>query len=96
MKSFDQSDDAFIQMAVDDLHRPELIKITARKRTILFWCAMLITVCALVIIFAETSGKPHGSGVAGVAFAGVAMSWMLVIRCESDLRLLKMVEKLKK
>ena len=95
MKSFDKADDTFIQMAVDDSRRPELIKETSRKRTILFWCAVLITVCALLMIFVETNAKAHNSGIAGVEFTVAAMTWMQVLKIESDLRLLKLVEKLK-
>jgi hypothetical protein len=94
MKSFDKADEAFIQMAVDDSSRPELIKETSRKRTIIFWCAVLISVCALGMIFAEINAK-KASGVAGVEFAVAAMTWMQVLKIESDLRLLKLIEKLK-
>jgi hypothetical protein len=99
MKSFDRADDAFIETAVDDVRRPDLIKSTARRRTIMFWCAVVITVCALGIMFATMSDKNHnsaGGGVAGVEFGVAVMTWMQVFKCESDLRLLKLVDKLKK
>jgi hypothetical protein len=46
------------------------------------------------MIFAEINAKKD-SGVAGVEFAVAAMTWMQVLKMESDLRLLKLVEKLK-
>ena len=90
MKSFAKADDAFIQAAVDDSRRQELIKCTARRQTIMFWCAVVISVCAVLMIF-----NAHNSGSAGVEFAVAAMTWMQVFKCESDLRLLKLVDKLK-
>jgi len=91
MKFFDKADDAFIQAAVDDSRRPELIKNTMRRQTIMFWCAVVISACALLMIIGA-----HNSGSAGVEFAVAAMTWMQVLKCESDLRLLKLVDKLKK
>jgi len=99
MKSFDRADDAFIQAAVDDVRRLELIKSTARRRIIMFWCAVVITVCALGMMIAAMNDKnrnPAGAGAAGVEFGVAAMTWMQVFKCESDLRLLKLVDKLKK
>ncbi|HZF02009.1 MAG TPA: hypothetical protein VE344_08955 [Methylomirabilota bacterium] len=99
MKSFDQADDAFIAMAVDETRRPDLIKNTSRRRTIIFWCAVVITVCALGMMIAAINDKNHNSargGVVGVEFAVAAMTWMQVFKCESDLRLLKLIDKLQK
>lgn len=96
MNSFDKADDAFIQAAADDTMRPALIKSTARRRTLLFWCAVVITLCALGMIFAELNNRANNSEVAGVEFGVAVMTWMQVFKCESDLRLLKLVEKLKK
>ena len=65
----------------------------------MFWLAVVISVCALVIMIAAISDKNHNStgfGVGSVDFTVAVMSWMQVIKCESDLRLLKLVENLKK
>jgi hypothetical protein len=95
MKSFDKADDAFIQAAVDDSRRPELIASMARRRTMVFWAAVISSVCALAIMFIEITGKAHISGMSGAVFFYVsAMNWMQVMKCDSDLRLLKMVDKL--
>jgi hypothetical protein len=94
MKSFDKADNAFIQAAVDDTSRPDLIASTARRRTIVFWGAVITTVCALAVLFIEASGKTHNSGMGPVFFTIAAMNWMQVMKCESDLRLLKMVDSL--
>jgi len=90
MKTFNKADDAFIQAAVDDSRRPELIKSTIRKQTIMLCCAVVISACALFMIF-----NAHNSGSAEIEFAVAAMTWMQVLKCESDLRLLMLVDKLK-
>jgi hypothetical protein len=95
MKSFDEHEEAFVQEAVDDSLRPELIKSLSRKRTFLFWCAMLMTVCALVVMFAEFYSKTGKPGFGGVEFAFALGVWMQVLKLENDLRLLRLVEKLK-
>jgi hypothetical protein len=96
MKSFDRADDAFIQAAVDDARRPELIRNTSCRRTKMFWGAMIISACALGIFFIEATGKTHSPELTGTMFFVAAMNWMQVFKCESDLRLLKLVDKLKK
>jgi hypothetical protein len=91
MKSFDLADDTFIKAATDDSRRPDLIEKTVHRRTRLFWCAIVVSVCAFFDV--------HNSGTDGVLaaqFAIVAMMWWQVFKCESDLRLLKLVDKLKK
>jgi hypothetical protein len=95
MKSFDKADDAFIQAAVDNTRRSELIRNTSYRRTKMFWGAVIITACALVIFFIEATGKTHSPELPGAMFFVAVMNWMQVFKCESDLRLLKLVEKLK-
>jgi len=99
MKSFDKADDAFISAAIDDARRPELIKTMSRRRNIIFWLAVVISVCALVIMIAAISDKNHNStgfSVGCLEFTVAVMAWTQVFKCESELRLLKLVEKLKK
>jgi hypothetical protein len=98
MKILDKADDKFIQEAVDDKCRPWLIKETSRRRTMLFWCAVLVNVCAIAVIIFAMNDKfhnPAGAGVVGIMCAVAAMQWMQVLKNDSDLRLLKLVEKLK-
>ncbi len=99
MKFLDRADDKFIQEATDDKYRPWLIGQTSRRRTIMFWCSVVISVCALGMMVVAINDKHHNStgfGVAGLEFTVAAMTWMQVFKCESDLRLLKLVDKLKK
>jgi hypothetical protein len=94
MKSYDQYDEWFVQTAVDDSLRPELIKLLSRKRTTTFWLAIGISLSALGLMFLEavTTKNPV---VIAVQFFVTAMSWMLVLKFENDLRLLRLVEKLR-
>jgi hypothetical protein len=99
MKSSDEADDTFAQTAADDSRRPELIKETSRKRTGLTWCAVLMSVCAFILMIlgmiSEIYGKSNIPSIAVVEFFLAALIWMQVLKTESDLRLLKLVEKLK-
>ncbi len=101
MKFYDEADEIFIQKAADDSRRPELIKETSRKRKVLTWCAVLWSVCAFIqMILGMISGiyglsHNFSASAAGWNFFMAAMIWMLVLKCETDLRLLKLVEKLK-
>ncbi len=61
----------------------------------MFWLAVVISVCALLILFIETTEKTHNFGIGGVEFTVAVMSWVQVMKCESDLRLLKLVDRLK-
>ena len=99
MKFLDRADDKFIQAATDDSRRPELIKETSRRRTIMFLLAVVISGGALLMMCAAVSDKNHnpiGGIVAAIEFTVAAMTWMQVFKCESDLRLLKIIEKIKK
>lgn len=96
MKDFDEADNVLIEMAVDDSRRQVAIKNLTRKRKHFFWCAAFFTVCLSVIGFSEVCGKTQNSGFVAMDAFAAAMTWMGVFNCQSDLRLLKLVEKLKK
>jgi hypothetical protein len=91
MKFFARADDRFIERGADDSQRQLAILQLSKKRTGAFWLAAFLGVCTFVMAFAP--GDRLGAGV-GIGLAA-AIQWMLVIKYESDLRLLMMVGKLK-
>jgi len=60
-----------------------------RKRRLLFWCAVVTTLCAVGASFA---GRNSGGSAALGLVAGI--HWILVFKYESDLRLLMMIRRL--
>jgi hypothetical protein len=92
MKLFQRTDDEFIGMGADSARRPAAIQNLTWRRALMFWCAVVCTLSAFVCFFVAGSGS-HGEGPA--AFVACVM-WIQVMKLESDLRLLKMVEALRK
>jgi hypothetical protein len=84
---FKRYDEQFQRTATDPLRRRAAIGDNSRRRTILFWCALVSSVCAVVGSF---TGK---SAMAGLYFAA-AVQWGICFKCESDLRLLGAIERL--
>ena len=91
MKLFKREDTEFVEQGTDDSRRPAAIRHLAQKRTSLFWCALVTTLCALAIFVI-----PSGNSVVGAAIGfAAAIHWILVLKYESELRLLRIVGKLK-
>ena len=86
---FKKQDEDFDEMAADPVRRRAKIADLSWRRT---W----IGCCALVIMFAAVAEMWSGGkeAIAG-AFAG-AISWGTFIKYESDLRLLRVIERLEK
>ena len=84
---FKRYDEQFERTSTDPLRRREAISDVSLRRTILFWCALVSSVCATVGSF---SGK---SAMAGLWFAA-AVQWSICFKFESDLRLLRVIERL--
>ena len=84
---FKRYDEQFERTAADPLRRRVAIGDLSQRRTILFWCALVIFVCAIVGSF---SGK---SAMAGLWFAA-AVQWSICFKFECDLRLLRVIERL--
>ena len=84
---FKKDDEQFERTAADPLRRRAAIGDLSRRRTILFWCALVSSVCAIVGSF---SGK---SALAGLWFAA-AVQGSICFKFESDLRLLRVIERL--
>ncbi|MEK7684714.1 MAG: hypothetical protein AAB466_04775 [Verrucomicrobiota bacterium] len=94
MKSFEREDIQFVEQGVDDLQREAAIGHLIRKRRLLFWSAVVMTLSAVTLFFTGFfTGRSSGGGT-GFGFAA-AIHWMLVFKYESELRLLMMIRRLK-
>ena len=87
---FIKQDEAFDQMAADPTRRRMAIVSLSWRRDIMFWAATGMTLCALAIFFMSLQ---HDRGSAAVGFAA-AVQWMLLFKFESELRLLRTIERL--
>ncbi len=87
---FARQDEQFDRMAADPARRRAGIADLSLRRSVLFCCAVVMTLCALMVFFG--SNRTSGGGAA-IGF-GSATMWMLVFKFESDLRLLRVVERL--
>jgi len=86
---FKKQDEAFDETAADPGRRRAKIADLSWRRTLIGCCALVVNLAALVGVW---SG---GRGVAGGVLAA-ALMWGIFIRHESDLRLLRIVERLQK
>jgi len=78
----------FEQTATDPTRRHAAIADFTKRRAILFCCALVITAGALAMYFA---GTRNSSSLILECFAAF-MSWIVVIRIGSHLRILKLLE----
>ena len=81
-------------MAADPGRRRAAIADLSKRRTILFWCATLITVCA--VLSACASGMAGKPAVSSALLLCAALEWIVVFKFDSDLRLLQVIEKLQR
>ena len=95
MKSFSRADNEFIDAAADDSRRHAKIEEITQRRSQFHWLAWGMTACALLFVIADIFSEQRNSGAMAPFFFAAAIQWMQVFKCESDLRLLKLVEKLK-
>jgi len=84
---FTKSDLSFDEIAADPVRRRAKIVELSRSRTLFFWCFITASIGALFCIW---TGRASGSILAAALLYGV------VVRLESDLRLLRVVERLQK
>ncbi len=87
---FTKSDKKFDQIAADPARRRDAIARYATQRNITGICAMMIAACAILEIL---TGRE--SAAAGVFFAAT-VNWIICIKADSDLRLLKVIDRLEK
>ena len=78
----------FEQAAADPSRRRVAIADYTKRRAILFCCASLITGCALAMFFTATRSSFSPVVESFAAF----MSWFVVLRVSSTLRVLKLLE----
>ena len=83
---------------MDDTTRQLLIRGLTRQRNLFQIIAMVSTAIALVSLGVCAFGKPNLSGVGVLAtmFFCATTQWILTFKYESELRLLKLVDKLRK
>ena len=84
---FTKSDERFDQMAADPTCRRIWIDYFSKLRTIFFWLAIAMSVIAIVSTW---------NGKASEVILVTAIIWSIYIKFESDLRLLRVIERLQK
>ena len=88
---FTNQDMQFDVTATDPARRREAIASLSWRRDMMFWCAAGVTLCALATFFMSLqSPRPAAAAIGFLA----AVQWMLLFKFESDLRLLRVIERL--
>jgi hypothetical protein len=82
----------FEETAADPTRRRAAISDYSKRRAILFCCALVVTGCAVAMFFTATR---YPSSPVIESFAAF-MSWIVVIRVSSSLRVLTLIDKLYK
>jgi hypothetical protein len=92
---FEKYDEQFECAAADPIGRLLAIRDLSRRRTILFWCALVTSACALVAGAGALIGRLSGnSAVAAGLYFAAAVHWSIHFKFDSDLRLLRAIERL--
>jgi hypothetical protein len=84
---FTKQDERFDQMTFDPTLRRAKIADLSMRRTIIFWCA--------IVMVGAIAEMWNGHGATGGVFAA-AVIWGICFKMDSDLRLLRVVERLQK
>ena len=84
---FTKTDEKFAAFAADASRRQVMIASRQNCRTIIFWCAVVMTGLDLVAMWT------NARGIAGFTF-GALVQWMLVFKFDSDVRLLTVIDKI--
>lgn len=84
---FTKSDTKFAALAADPDKRHSMIANRQYTRTLMFWGAMLVTICNVFIAWSSR----HVS--AGFVFV-VLVQWVLVLKFDSDVRILSAIDAL--
>jgi len=97
MNYLERSDATFVARAANDSKRQAAIEHLSRARRSIVWMVVLSNGLFLGVFFLGARHPTFGAvGAAiGLGFAAV-MNWVCFMRCESDLRLLKVVEQLRR
>ena len=86
---FIKHDMRFEETAADPIRRAAAIADLSNRRTIMFWCACVVSLATIVSVF----GSKSAGGVIGFC---AAIQWMLVFKCESELRMLRVIARLQR
>jgi hypothetical protein len=89
---FSEKDKQFDQMAADPVRRREGIAELSQRRNLTFWVTLILTGCALVTFYC--SGNNTSGAVPAALSFGAALQWMAFFRYESELKLLRVIDKL--
>ncbi len=84
---FTKQDAEFEETAADPMRRRAKIAELSWRRTLIFWCAVVMTAAASMEVWTDKG--------AGGVFAAAA-GWSICFKLDSDLRLLRVVERLQK
>jgi hypothetical protein len=90
---FAKQDEEFDEMIADSARRRLGIISLSSRRNLLCVCAMVATACALAFFF---PGRPSRTGGAAAMGFLAAIQWILVFKFESDLRLLRTIDRLER
>ena len=97
MNFLERSDEKFVVQAADDFQRAVAVDDLSGLRLTNFWVAALLSICFL-LIFILGAFHPTLAALGGAVGTGFVMlaQWMRLMKIESDLRLLKVVEQLRR
>lgn len=84
---FIHQDDLFAESATDPVRRRIVIADLAKRRRLVMWGAYTVTFTTLLCGFTR---QPF----VGLLALGAAIQWMLVFKFESELRLLRVIDRL--
>jgi hypothetical protein len=87
---FKKLDEKFTEAAADPVHRLAAITDLTNRRSIAFWLGCLLSLFSTVTLI--LSSKSAGGGLLVIA----TFQFMIAFKYESDLRLLKVIERLQK
>ena len=97
MNCLDRADAKFVAEATDDSQRRAAIERLSGVRRTTLWAAILSTVSFLIIFILGAFHPTFGAvgGAIGIGFITMSQ-WVNLMKVESDLRLLKVVEMLRR
>ena|SRR5438132_902744 len=97
MNYLERSDAKFVAHAADDSQRPAAIEHLSGLRRKTFWMATLLSICFL-LVFILGAFHPTLGALGGAIGTGIfsLFWWGNLMKVESDLRLLKVVEQLRR
>jgi len=97
MNYLERSDAKFVAQAADESERQAAIERLSGARRWTFWVAILMSALFLMVFILGARHPTFGAVGAAIGLGfGSVMNWVTFMKCESDLRLLKVVEWLRR